>query len=358
MGFVPGLVVAFCGVLLSAALPPSTLWPLTLALVPLFVMVAGSKRPRQAFWLGVVFGATFFSLYILWLPSSFSELLGSFFWVLFPPLVAVLAGFWGLVCWSSRAIGGRGAGTLWLLPAFWVLMEWARTQGYLGFPWGTLGYAWLDTPVAQLADSIGTYGLSLLSTVLVALVAAALSPYTDASPERSGKLTRTLGLLLVATALGVGSWIVGLSKLDRPVAEATRTALLVQGNGDPFGRAVSAVAELDVYTQLTREGTGHLSPPPSYVIWPEGAVLGNTLDGRAGEATRQIVQKSAAGLTLIVGSRAFEAGKSFNSAYSLSGGQVFDRYDKRFLVPFGERSATPGWILLLPSSPTASAPTD
>jgi apolipoprotein N-acyltransferase len=153
-------------------------------------------------------------------------------------------------------------------------------------------------------------------------------------------------LLLVATALGVGSWIVGLSKLDRPVAEATRTALLVQGNGDPFGRAVSAVAELDVYTQLTREGTGHLSPPPSYVIWPEGAVLGNTLDGRAGEATRQIVQKSAAGLTLIVGSRAFEAGKSFNSAYSLSGGQVFDRYDKRFLVPFGER-----WPLIETAAP-------
>ena len=164
------LVAAACGVLFTAAFPPDGLWPLALALAPFFGLVAASERLREAFWLGFGFAIGFFSLYVLWLPRSFSELLTPFFWVIFPLMLIALGVYWGGTAWLARLLAGRGRGVLWLLPLLWVLVEWVRTQGLLGFPWGTIGYLWLDTPVAQLADTLGVYGLGLLTTVAMALL--------------------------------------------------------------------------------------------------------------------------------------------------------------------------------------------
>ena len=100
---------------------------------------------------------------------------------MYPPIVLICAAFWGMVTWASRLLGKRGAGTLWLLPAFWLLMEWGRTQGPLAFPWGSLGYLWLGTPLAQAADIAGSYGLSFLTLVIAALIASPLIP-----PQESG----------------------------------------------------------------------------------------------------------------------------------------------------------------------------
>src|SRR5690554_5232537 len=172
------IIAAACGVLLSVALPPSGFWPALLALGPLFVLVSTSSGFRRAFALGFWFGIGFFSLYLLWLPASLSQpdWFGPFFWVLYPLLLLVLGTFWGLTCGLSRLVGGRGRSTLLLLPAAWVITELLRTVGYFAFPWGTLGYTWLDTPVAQLADLVGVSGLSLLGVGLVALLVTPFVP--------------------------------------------------------------------------------------------------------------------------------------------------------------------------------------
>ena len=188
------LVAAASGALLSQALPPTGVWPLFLALVPLFVLVAEAPTARRAFWLGASFALPFFAIYILWLPRSFSQptMLGSFFWGVFPLLLAALCLIWGAVTFLARLLGGRGAGTLWLLPGFWVLTEWLRTQGYLGFPWGTLGYLWLGSPAAQVASTVGVYGLSLLATAAAALVAAPFVRPMRAPARRGRDRRRTL----------------------------------------------------------------------------------------------------------------------------------------------------------------------
>ncbi len=344
------LTAAACGALLTVALPPTGLWPAALALVPLFALVASASTPRRAFQLGAAFALTFFGLYIFWLPLSFSrsDMLGPFFWVLFPLLVAVLCLFWGAVTWASRILGGRGAGTLWLLPALWILMEWLRTQGYLGFPWGTLGYLWLDTPVAQLGAVVGTYGLGLLTTAAAALLAA---PFVRVAPAAPGGgrprrrlprwLPAALGSLLVA-----GAFLAGGRALRAPLPEATETAVLVQGNVDPFGRAISPTQDVDVHLELSRRAVAALETRATFVIWPEGAVLGYGLEGMRAQGLRDAIQASAPGSAFIVGGRAYDGGRSYNSAYSLAGAQILGRYDKAYLVPFGER-----WPLLQTAAP-------
>ncbi|MEX2534851.1 MAG: apolipoprotein N-acyltransferase [Trueperaceae bacterium] len=353
MRIAPVLVSAAAGALLSAALPPTGIWPLLLALVPLFAYTARSERPRGAFWVGFAFGLTFFTLYVLWLPASFAspDFFGSFFWLLYPPLLLVLASFWGLVTLAARLIGGGGLLTLALLPPLWILMEWARTQGYFAFPWGTLGYAWLDTPVGQLADIFGVWGLGLLTTTVTALLAAPFVPVSRAPAPFAAAPAATrrtafrggrssLGALLLAPlaalALLTLGWWGGSVKLARQLPAPNLTALLVQGNIDPFGRLTGAAGEVEIQANLSRQVAQELPSPPDLVIWPEGAVLGG-LVGESGRQSLEQVQESVPGAVFLVGARANIDGSSFNSAYTIEDGRLLDRYDKHYLVPFGER---------------------
>ena len=332
------LVCTFYGALLSAAFPPVGAWFLAAGLTVLFVLVARSTA-RGAFSLGFWFGVGFFAAHLFWLPNSLSSpnLFGPVAWIIYPPIVLIEGVFWGSVTGLSRLLGRRGAGTLLALPALWLLMEWARTQGPLAFPWGSLGYVWLGTPLAQAADLSGSYGLSLV-TLLVAALLAVPFMLTD---DRWG--SRVLAPLAGAALLLGGTWGYGLFRLDQAPPPPDRQALLVQGNTDPLGRAQGLTTDLDIYTELTAEAFATLAAPlPDLVVWPEGALIGGgvSVEGMAGEQTRLRVQQSAGDAAVIAGasiSETTDAGRQyFNTVYALEGGRVTGRYDKVYLVPFGE----------------------
>ncbi|MDZ7799922.1 MAG: apolipoprotein N-acyltransferase [Trueperaceae bacterium] len=350
------LLAAAAGIVLSTSLPPSPAWFAVAALAVVFALVAGSPGPRAAFWVAFAAAVAFFALHVLWLPASFSDLLGPVFWVLFPFLLAALGAIWGATVAAARWVGRGGAPTLFVLATFWVLMTWLRGLGFLGFPWGTLGYAWLDTPVAQWADLVGVHGLSLFTTWAAALLAAPFvrrSPATDrgagsdasrTAPPRSNAsmFGPPLALVLVLLAWWGGDLRAGGIEADLPAAE--RSALLVQGDVDPFGRAAGADRDLDVHVELTESAVGQ--DPPDLVIWPEGAVLGYPLEGFRGEPARRAIQEAAPQSAFVVGGRARTEGGSTNAVFAIRGGALSDRYDKHVLVPFGER-----WPLLEVAAP-------
>jgi apolipoprotein N-acyltransferase len=332
------------GAVLSAALPPVGLWFCFLALVPLFIVVATAERPRQTFWFGFFFAIGFFALHLFWLPNSLSQLFGVFIWATFPPMVVILGCFWGLVTYSSRLVGGRGFGTLLLLPPFWLLMEWARTHGIFAFPWGSLGYLWLGTPLVQAADLAGSYGLSLVTLVASAFLAA---PFVQ-SRERTvifgrRRQSRAWWSIPVAAALLAWVWVYGLFRLEQPLPTPDRSVLLVQGNTDPLGRALGQSDDTTVYVDLTRDAMMSLASPPSLVVWPEGAILNESaMEGDAGEALRERLQASIGDATLITGMSLWEYDDQstplgYNRVYGLADATVTDKYDKIVLVPFGER---------------------
>ena len=327
------VIVALCGALFSAAFPPFGLWWLLFAMVPLFLYVAESRKLRSSFWLGFFFGVPFFSFHLFWLPSSFAspELFGPVAWIIFPPIVLLVSTFWGLVTLMSRFLGRRGAGTLWLLPAVWLLMEWARTQGTFAFPWGSLAYIWLGTPLAQTADIAGSYGLSFFTLVIVALMSVPFLKPLRPNLTRNTWLSVSLSLLLASSALWYSN-----NRLLQVVPAPDRQALLVQGNTDPLGRAQGLEDDLSVYTRLTANALSDPNIHPELVIWPEAAVLTGYIEGFRGEATRERIQASAGDASVVTGAGIFDDGKSYNSIYGLENAQVTDRYDKVYLVPFGE----------------------
>jgi apolipoprotein N-acyltransferase len=337
------LLMLLSGAALSLAIPPIGLWFCFLALVPLFIAVANAEEARGSFWFGFFFAIGFFALHLFWLPSSLSKLFGAFIWVTFPPMVLILGCFWGIVTYFSRLFGGRGFGTLFLLPPFWLLMEWARTHGPFAFSWGSLGYLWLGTPVAQASDLAGSYLLSLLTLVVSALIAAPFLPrdrrIVTLGPRKPSRAWFGIPVALLLFAAG---WVYGLFILQRPLPELDRSVLLVQGNTDPLGRALGQTDDVTVYTDLTRNAMTTLPSPPSLVVWPEGAVIGErTLEGADGEALRQRLQESVGNATLITGMSLWEQSGGnwlgYNRVYGLADATVTDKYDKIGLVPFGER---------------------
>lgn len=319
------LLAALLGALFSAALPGVGWWPLALVLVPLFVLIAHSPNARAAFSLGYWFAVAFFGLYLLWLPTSFATLFSPAAWVIYPPLLLILGLFWGLVTGLSRWLGGPGRGTLALLPALWVLMEWLRTQGYFAFPWGVLGYLWVGTPVAQLAELTGVYGLSLLTLTLISLLAL---PWVG-----RGQWLRPL---LGATLLLGAAWGYGLLREGMPLPEPTYQALLVQGDTDPLGRAIGTENDLDVYLRLTRWALAD-GASPQLIVWPESVVMGPPLESPAAHSVLQQIQTVVGEIPMVTGVSAVNGLVRFNSVYSLQGTTVLSRYDKSYLVPFGER---------------------
>src|SRR5690625_3034526 len=339
------LVAAASGALLSLALPPNNWWPLLFALTPLFTLAALAARPRRAFWLGFTFGVPFYTLYILWLPASSAQpdFFGPCFWLLFPPLVLVLSAFWGLVTLLARAMGGGNGTTLLPLPRLWSLTEWARTQGYFAFPWGTIGYGWLNTPVAQTADTLGVWGLGLLTASVAALFSVpflylgkresyiSVAPGVEPAPQ--GPFVR-FAPPLIGVLLMVGAWAWGTQKLQWEPPEASEVAVLVQPNTDPFGRVVGPVSEFDILSELTVAGVENSAGDPDLIVWPEGALIG----GLQGEATAETIQELAPEASFLIGARMREDdGRSYNSALTIANGEIVDRYDKYYLVPFGER---------------------
>jgi apolipoprotein N-acyltransferase len=311
---------ALAGVAVAFALPPAGVWPLAAALAVPFALSARAVTARAAFGIGAAFAVGFFALYILWLPRSFAAptLLGPWFWAFHPLLLAILAAMWGATTGVARRLGGRGIGTLLVLAPAWVWVEHLRASGYFAFPWGTLGYVWLETPVAQWASIVGVHGLSLLTTTVAALGAAAAV----------GGSWRAAGwgaaLVIAAFAFAPSAGEGGL---------APHRALLVQGNVDPFGRAATGRTDLDVHLDLTAAAAAE----HDLIVWPEGAAMGFELEGARGAGTRSAIEAAAPGAAFVVGGRARVGRGATNSAFSLADAQVIGRYDKHVLVPFGER---------------------
>jgi len=150
------------GLLLALAIPPMPLGPfLPLILALAFHHLAG-RTPRQAFAWGFA--------------SGIPQYAGSLFWILsvakVGPVVlsilavALLVGYMSL--WSGLwavafSLCHRRRHGLLLFPIAWAAIEIVRTRGELAFPWAHLGYD-LGNHVAliQGASYVGVFGLGAL----------------------------------------------------------------------------------------------------------------------------------------------------------------------------------------------------
>lgn len=319
------LLVLFSALLLVLIHPgPNLAWLAPVALTPLLVACAVERRPGRRFLLGWIagiaywWGVCYWIQFVLEVHGGMGGFLSWVAFILFCVLKALHMGVFAL-------LGG------WLMPrwyaipavaALWTGLE--RTHGTFGFAWLALGNAGIDMGLpTRLAPFIGVYGLSFV----FAMLATALACVARRRPRIE------LAWLAPLAALWILPPLPGFVR-------GTDSAVLVQPNLNEEEQWTPLKTDSMQKELVARSMEAALNPMrgrPRIIVWPETPgpfyyYEDPTFRRYATDLAR------TTGSYFLFGTVAYnEEHAPLNSAVLLSpGGDLVARYDKMFLVPFGE----------------------
>ncbi|MBQ3837979.1 MAG: apolipoprotein N-acyltransferase [Treponema sp.] len=161
-----------------------------------------------------------------------------------------------------------------------VIYEWAKSTGFLAYPWGVLPMAAFDNKIlAQSADIFGVYGLTFMmafgaGTLAEFALLAIKTPFEKDffAQSRKSALRRNAKCLLAMLSLAA---CYGTYKLGRFTPEQkTLNAVLVQQNKDPWASS-DDTDSLRISMKLSEEGIDEFlknGERADLVVWSE-AVL-------------------------------------------------------------------------------------
>jgi apolipoprotein N-acyltransferase len=345
----PKSLALVAGAVSATGFAPLDLWPVTIAAFALWMwLVADAPNVRGALARGWCFGVGHFVVGMNWIAGAFryqdtmpvwlgwvAVVVLALYLAIYPAMAAGLAWRWG-----------RPRGTVYALifAAAWIVTEYLRATLFTGFAWNPLSVVWVGTPVAALAQWIGTYALSGLTVFVCGLLVifaqhlwheVRSKPLT---PARIGALVAffilpelvVIALLpfLFATASGAPS------NPSRP------RILVVQPNIGQHTKHDESFDELNWSKLATL--TGPPGDKPRLILWPEAAVPYFLEEERW--AVDRIARLMGPKDMLLTGGDAFvwdKAGKDIvaahNSVFAVApAGRLTARYDKAHLVPYGE----------------------
>jgi apolipoprotein N-acyltransferase len=178
-------------------------------------------------------------------------------------MIVTLSLFIGGALAAYRAIQNRyhHPWLIWSLPLTWFAMEWLKGWVLTGFPWLSVGYAHIHSPLSGFAPLIGVYGLGLLSLSVSLLLVLWY---------QQKKLWYPLAVLVISMvgyALQHIEW-------TQVVGESLKITM-VQGNVDQAKkwRSDERAKIIKTYWQATQQ---HWDA--DLVVWPEAAIPGRSED--------------------------------------------------------------------------------
>ncbi|MCL6554621.1 MAG: apolipoprotein N-acyltransferase [Firmicutes bacterium] len=308
------------GALIAAVFPPWDLgWLAWVSLVPLLLVVRRAG-PGRAFWLGCLAGLVAYGGLMEWI-----RVFGVPAWVALTVIMSVFLGAFAAAAaaLARRYQGDHGGAWLWVIPLTWAAIEYGRSTGPLGFPWGLLGLTQYRSPVVlSLAPLVGTGGIG----AVVALVNAAVAELV-AAPRRPAAVMVLVGALaLLAGAHRLAAW---------PVSRA-RVVAAIQPNVPPQRKGLPETSA-EILEGLLRQTSEARLAGAEVIVFPETAL---PADASASAAARLAVARAAGDAVVIAG--AFLPGPQNGVLVIGRDGAALGRYAKRRLVPFGEAGIRPG----------------
>jgi len=332
------LAAAFAtGASLNVAFAPFGWWPIAiLAPAALFALIRGLP-PRRAGWTGAAFGAGLFAFGTYWLYTCLHVFGLVPIWLtvaLQAALIGLMSLYFAALCYLANRFWLKpGATRAWLvLPVLWVLLEWLRGWALSGFPWLSLGYAMIDSPLKGWAPLFGVYGVTWAAATIAVALNVLLMPAVPLL-RRLMALAGIAILLLIPALLGRYDWT---RAAGPPVSIAAVQGAVSQ---DQKWQAKNLDETMKRYSRLTAQAWG-----ARLIVWPEAAlpVLANDIQDYLGRLQAQGREHDA---DIAVGLVNYEpAAKRYYNGLLVLSGSGGGWYYKRHLVPFGEYFPVPGFV--------------
>lgn len=336
------------GLFFSLCFPPfnaDTHW----LLFPLPFLSFGILLPLLGFSVQKSLKLAVFQCYLF----SFALSLGQYYWLIFD----TVEGLWHLIVLglfvgsAVMALIFLGAALLFrfvykqfpklyilLFPALWVLIDYLRTLGDLGFPWSFLGYALTPVlPLSQFASVTGVWGLTYLALLgNMLLWDSVVACYRNMMSVKKWVQAGIFIVFLIAISL----W--GANRMSHPpAAEAVKVSVL-QGNLNQFNWGNNSLDTAFAVLQLQMDAVS--GEKPDLVISSESSIL-SFVARRSDHSqwVRNLV--NSAGVPLIFGSLHWDKGPTgspyeylvYNTAFLAEPGRNdLQFYHKIKLVPFSE----------------------
>jgi apolipoprotein N-acyltransferase len=332
------------GAALNLAFAPFSWWPIALiAPAALFALIRGLP-PRRAFAAGGAFGVGLFAFGTYWLYTCLHVYGLVPIWltlVLQAVLVAAMSAYVAVLCYLANRLWLKpGAVRDWLvLPVLWVLLEWLRGWWLSGFPWLSIGYAMIDSPLAGWAPIFGVYGVTWASAMIAVAINVVLAP-AEKFTQRCVAFAGAVLLMLVPAFIARQPWT---HALGSPVAIAAVQGAVPQ---DQKWQVKNRELTLQRYLRLTGEAWG-----AKLIIWPESALP--ALANNIMDYLQNLKELGGAhGADFVIGlvNYHYDTKQYFNGILVL-GSDGDGWYYKRHLVPFGEYFPVPAfmrsWLRLL-----------
>jgi apolipoprotein N-acyltransferase len=317
------------GAMMTLAFAPLGGWAVAPVLVVPVLTLCLYAPPRAAARYAFWFGAGLFLFGTYWVYISIHVFGQAPLWLallLMVGLVLIMAFWYAVVGWLVAVLArGSPARLILAAPAAWVAVEWFRGWFLTGFPWLSLGYSQIDSPLAGWLPVLGVYGVSFFVVLSASAFVASLN------------LTRHARQL--ALALAILPWLAGFAlewlPWGRPSGDAL-TATIVQG-GIPQERKHLPEQFLPTLELYGRTLDAH--PGSDLVVWPEAAI---PAPADAVEPYLDALQRNLrrGGQSLLLGILEREGDHVYNSVLLLDGDSR-QSYRKRHLVPFGEYFPVP-----------------
>ncbi|UNE54574.1 apolipoprotein N-acyltransferase [Bartonella machadoae] len=340
--------VFLCGAATSFALPPFYLTPLCFLTFPIFIVLLDTIRTIQnnkkrfltyALSCGI-FGFSYFICSLWWLCNALLTDPVSLGWavpfaILIPPFYLSL--YWFFSGFIIGLLWTKGIARFFVLAFSLGLAEWLRSFLFTGFPWNSLGYTAMPTPLLMQSDAIvGLYGMNILAVLVYSLPTVLLT-----NEKKKTALSLCLSLILFHSGFG----FYRLNTIENTANDPKNNywVRIVQPSIPQNTKLNNTTQEaiFAAHMRLSATPTADQNPEPDFIVWPEASIPYLLYDNsfttmRIGSLLKP-KQWAIIGAVRAIDDAPHAQTKYFNSIAVINAkGNILNISDKLHLVPFGE----------------------
>lgn len=273
----------------------------------------------RSFVYGFLTGFIFFSGILIWVVSMKRiGTMGIPAWILLSAFEAIYFGIFGIGVFFSNYLSNREK--LLFLPSLFVILEYLRCKGFLGFPWGIIGYSqYRNIYFTQISEFTGVYGISFLIILFNTFLIV-----------KEKKLKETLSVIFVFILI----FLYGIFIISKPLPKENIKVALIQGNTP---RDVEWTPEFINWTFNEYERLSLIAKNDAQIIvWPERVIAADSLSNIYILNKFKEISREIKGILVVGCGDSNIKGEDFNTVAVFHNGELLGKYYKMQLVPFGE----------------------